>query len=63
MVTTRAQGKTASSVPNEILNKLKAALKDDKWLETHQEECTMRDGLACVGVKLYAPASLHSTIL
>lgn len=62
-VTIRSQGRKESEISNELCKKLKEALILDEWLTAHKNDCTMHDGLAWVGAKLYVPLSLRSTVL
>lgn len=42
---------------------LKAVLESDKWFQTQKNECTMQNGLAWVGAKLYIPQSQQLLVL
>ncbi|XP_060539362.1 queuine tRNA-ribosyltransferase catalytic subunit 1 isoform X1 [Pantherophis guttatus] len=62
-VTTRAQMRADPALSGDLLHKLQEALKTDEWFRTHSNECTLCDGLAWIGAKLYVPASLRVTVL
>lgn len=62
-VTTRAQSNPTTDLTCSLVQELRDSLKDDKWFQERSNECTLRDGLAWVGAKLYVPCSLRGKVL
>ncbi|XP_058041925.1 uncharacterized protein LOC131199783 [Ahaetulla prasina] len=60
---TRSHSKAKPSFPDELTKSFKEALNSDDWYLAHSHECTLCDGLAWIGMKLYVPLSLRETIL
>lgn len=52
-----AQKKLQPELPNAMCEELKVTLKSDQWFLFHTKECTMKDGIAWIGTKLYVSTS------
>lgn len=59
----RAQTKLKASKTQGIEATLKGTLEGDEGFQKHKDECTMKEGLAWTGAKVYIPKSQRVLIL